>query len=388
MKKLTIQGLSVFRAAPFTFLVHASVLACLFLLQACEKPKQDAPAPTQYFDLNSIKYNGATISTLVTNCTANPTFEINFSRPLDTLIAKTQIAIKEGGYTAVPLVISFKNSDSTIVLYCKSPLKYFTKYILALPTTLKSKSGALFTKYFSVQIRTGIDTTDKFNLLSENMLMDSVQYRNLQYFWNFAHPVSGLARERNTSGDLVTSGGSGMGVMAIVAGVNRNFIPRYNAVSHLTKMSNFLLYKTKVYHGAFPHWFNGANGNTIAFSSNDDGADLVETSYLIEGLLTARQYFNHNTTEEISLREKIDSIWHRVEWNWFTKNGAETNLYWHWSATKGFIMNMPIRGWNECLITHVLAASSPTYPVSTNVYKNGWAMNGGIKNGKSFYCYK
>ena len=388
MKKLTLQGLFVFRTAPFTFLLHAAIIVSLSMLQACEKPKTESPAPIQFFDLNYIKYNGVSTSTLVTNCTANPTFEINFSRPLDTTNAKTQIAIKEGGFTPVPVQYSFKNSDSTLILHCKIPLKYFTKYVLALPTTLKSKSGATFTKYFSVLIRTGIDTANKYNLLSNNTLMDSVQYRTLQYFWKFAHPVSGLARERNTSGDLVTSGGSGMGVMAIVAGVNRNFISRIDAVNHLTKMSKFLLYNTKVYHGAFPHWFNGANGNTIAFSSNDDGADLVETSYLIEGLLTARQYFNYNSAEEISLREKIDSIWHRVEWNWFTKNGAETNLYWHWSPTKGFIMNMPIRGWNECLITHVLAASSPTFPVSANVYKNCWAINGGIKNGKSFYGYK
>lgn len=388
MKKNILQGLFVKRTAPFTFILYLLLLVSLTHLQSCKKDQVEAPQTPQFFDLNSIKFNGNSLSALFTNAPLNPVFKINFSKALDTTNAKKEILIKEGGFNPVPVDYSFENSDSTIVLNCVKPLKPFTKYTLALPVTLKSKTGATFSKYFALQIRTGIDTNNKFNVISSVALLDSVQLKTLQYFWNFAHPVSGLARERNTSGDLVTSGGSGMGVMALIAGVNRNFISRSQAVDHLVKMSNFLLYKTKVYHGAFPHWFNGANGNTIAFSSNDDGADLVETSYLIQGLLTARQYFNGASDKEMSLREKIDSIWHRVEWNWFTKNGTETNLYWHWSPNKGFIMNMPIRGWNECLITHVLAASSPTYPVSTAVYHNCWAVNGQIKNGKNFYGYK
>jgi hypothetical protein len=149
-------------------------------------------------------------------------------------------------------------------------------------------------------------------------------------------------------------------------------------------MTQFLWTKADQFHGAFPHWLSGSSGKTIAFSANDDGADLVETSFLIQGLLTARNYFDQTSPEETKLRETIDSIWHRVDWYWFTK-GGESNLYWHWSPNKGFVMNMQIRGWNECLITHVLAASSPTHPVDTKVYHSGWARNGGIKNGRSFY---
>jgi hypothetical protein len=388
LKKIILLGLGVLRTAPFVFsLVLASLM--FGVVVSCKKDAPVTQPPVaRNFELLNIKLNNKQMSTVVPNLAVNPTFELTFSAVLDTNSAKKELAIKEGGFTPVPVVYNFSHSDSTVSIRCEKPLKYFTKYTLTVPTTLASKLGGRISKYYAAQLRTGMDTSIKFSVISDNQLMDSVQYRNLQYFWNFAHPISGLARERNTSGDLVTSGGSGMGVMAIITGVNRNFISRSEAVDHLTIMSHFLLYKTKVYHGAFPHWLNGANGNTIAFSTNDDGADLVETSYLIQGLLTARQYFNNAGSKETSLRNKIDSIWHRVEWKWFTKNGAETNLYWHWSPNKGFIMNMPIRGWNECLITHVLAASSPTYPVSTDVYKNCWASNGGMKNGKSFYGYK
>jgi hypothetical protein len=196
-----------------------------------------------------------------------------------------------------------------------------------------------------------------------------------------------MARERNTSGDLVTSGGTGFGIMALVAATDRNFLNRNQVVQHLNKMTQFLWTKADQFHGAFPHWLSGSSGKTIAFSANDDGADLVETSFLIQGLLTARNYFDQTSPEETKLRETIDSIWHRVDWYWFTK-GGESNLYWHWSPNKGFVMNMQIRGWNECLITHVLAASSPTHPVDTKVYHSGWARNGGLKNGRSFYGVK
>ena len=381
-------GLGVLRTAPFIFSLFLASLMFGVVVSCKKESPITQPPVAKDFEILNIKLNNKQISTVVPNLAVNPTFELNFNSALDTNSAKKELAIKEGGFTPVPVIYRFSHSDSTVSIRCEKPLKYFTKYTLTVPTTLASKSGGHILKYYAVQLRTGMDTSIKFSVITDNQLMDSVQYRNLQYFWNFAHPISGLARERNTSGDLVTSGGSGMGVMALIAGVNRNFISRSEALDHLTIMSHFLLYKTKVYHGAFPHWLNGVNGNTIAFSTNDDGADLVETSYLIQGLLTARQYFNDAGNKETSLRNKIDSIWRRVEWNWFTKNGAETNLYWHWSPSKGFIMNMQIRGWNECLITHVLAASSPTYPVSTDVYKNCWASNGGMKNGKSFYGYK
>ncbi|RYY97869.1 MAG: beta-glucosidase, partial [Chitinophagaceae bacterium] len=193
-----------------------------------------------------------------------------------------------------------------------------------------------------------------------------------------------LARERSSSGDVVTSGGSGFGVMAIVTAIHRGFISRAKGLARLQTIVGFLRNTAQTHHGAFPHWLNGATGATVAFSANDNGADLVETSYLIQGLLCARQYFNGAGTDEASLRADINAIWQRVEWSWFRK-GGENTLYWHWSPTVGWAMNMPVRGWNEALITYVLAASSPTSPVPRAVYDNGWAANGSIRNGQTYY---
>jgi hypothetical protein len=153
----------------------------------------------------------------------------------------------------------------------------------------------------------------------------------------------------------------------------------------LLKMVNFLA-KADAYHGVFPHWLNGATGKTIPFSRKDDGADLVESAYLFQGLLCARQYFNGNNDIERNLRGRIGWLWNDIEWDWFTRGGQEV-LYWHWSPNNGWAMNFPVRGFNECLIMYVLAASAERYPVSNVVYHRGWAQSNFFKNGKQFYGY-
>lgn len=227
--------------------------------------------------------------------------------------------------------------------------------------------------------------------LSDTALLTLVQQQTFRYFWDFAHPKSGLARERSNVAydygqETTTTGGTGFGIMATIVAVERGWIGRDTAAKHLLKMVNFLL-KADSYHGVFPHWLNGATGKTIAFSRKDDGADLVESSYLFQGLLCARQYFTGANHTERELRNRINWIWNEVEWNWFTKGGEEV-LYWHWSPNNGWAMNFPVRGFNECMIMYVLAASGERYPVSSAVYHRGWAQSNFFKNGKSFYDIK
>ncbi|MFM1794082.1 MAG: hypothetical protein RL642_467, partial [Bacteroidota bacterium] len=221
----------------------------------------------------------------------------------------------------------------------------------------------------------------------EEKLLDTIQRKTFSYFWEFGHPVSGLARERNNSEDLVTSGGSGFGIMTIPVAIQRSFITRQEGLERMKKIVGFLKNTAQTFHGAFPHWLNGRTGVVIPFSAKDNGADLVETSYLIAGLLTAREYFNGPAADEVALRNDITTIWEAVEWSWFRKNG-ENVLYWHWSPNFNWDMNMKIQGWNECLITYILAASSPTFPVSRSVYEQGFARNGAQITNQNHYGFQ
>ena len=240
----------------------------------------------------------------------------------------------------------------------------------------------------SNQEQTNIYQAEQSKNLTDTALLELVQKQTFKYFWDFGHPVSGMASERsNTSfnygNEVVTTGGTGFGVMAMIVAVERKWQPRDSVVDRLLKLVDFLAH-ADAYHGVFPHWMNGATGKTIPFSTKDDGADLVETSYLFEGLLCARQYFDRENQSEQQLRSKISAIWNRVNWTWHTKD-LHKELFWHWSPKYGWDMNFSIHGWNECLITFLLAASSNTYPIDPQVYHKGWASGDHFKNGKKYY---
>ena len=213
-------------------------------------------------------------------------------------------------------------------------------------------------------------------------LIENIQRKTFGYFWDFAHPDSGLARERSRSRRVVTTGGSGFGILAILVAAERGWVTRDQALDRMHKIVTFLE-RADRFHGAWPHWLDGRTGKVIPFSSkNDDGADLVETSFLVQGLLTAREYFDRNTDAERTLRRTITRLWEAVQWNWFT-NGEKT-LHWHWSPKYKFEKNHHVGGWNECLITYVLAGASPTHPIHPSVYHKGWARDGKIANRREY----
>lgn len=224
--------------------------------------------------------------------------------------------------------------------------------------------------------------------LSDTALLELVQKQTCRYFWDFAHPVSGLARERSNvafdyGDEVVTTGGSGFGIMALIVAAERKWIPREEVAERMLKIINFL-WKADAFHGVFPHWLNGATGKVIRFGRKDDGGDLVESAFLFQGLLCAQQYFSGNTNVEREIRNRVGWLWSEIEWDWYTKGGEEV-LYWHWSPNNGWAMNFPLRGYNETLITYILAASAERYPVPASVYHRGFAQSNFFKNGKKFY---
>ena len=247
--------------------------------------------------------------------------------------------------------------------------------------------------------------------LSDSALLDVVQKQTFRFFWHYAHPVSGLARERSTTvradyyWDFINEaydepnfgkgtfgsedcaiGGTGFGIMATIVAVERGWIGRDTAVKRLVKMVDFLN-KADSYHGIFPHFMNGTTGKTVPFGNLDDGADIVESSYLLMGFLCAREYFNGDAPIEKYFRNRVTNLWNISNWNWHTKNN-NAMLYWHWSVENDFDMNFPIRGFNECLITYIMSASSPTHPISPDVYFNGWVNSTSYLNGKTYYGIK
>lgn len=220
--------------------------------------------------------------------------------------------------------------------------------------------------------------------LSDDQLLDLIQRYTLTHFWEKAHPVSGMALERDAGAygysatETVTTGGTGFGIMALIAGAERGWLERGAVIARLNRIVGFLAAADR-FHGVFPHFMAGSTGRTIPFSEKDDGGDLVETSFLIAGLLAARQWV---AGTDLELVAAIDHLWHAVEWDHHLR--ADGALLWHWSPKHGFAMNHAITGWNECLITHVLAAASPTHPVGPSTYHESWAKGADFLNGQTY----
>jgi hypothetical protein len=309
----------------------------------------------------------------------NVKLEISFSEPLDTAGLESLFYFPAAG----PALVSISNDNKNVSVQSENEFDYYKKYYFTISSAITSEDGypfAGFNNYFY----TSLDSSFKFPEVTDDELLDLVQSQTLKFFFDYAHPASGMTRERYGSGDIVTTGGSGFGVMALIVGISRNFITREQGLDQYTKMVDFLETCDR-FHGAWPHLINGTTGTTVPFSTNDNGADLVETGFMVEGLMTMRQFLNPVVPEEQDLIDRTNVLINGVEWDWFTRN--QNVLYWHWSPTVGWAMNMTITGFNEALIIYVLAASSTTHTIEPIVYHNGWARNGDIINGKTFYGY-
>ncbi len=229
---------------------------------------------------------------------------------------------------------------------------------------------------------------DPVQTLTDEEIMDLTQRETFKYFWNFAHPVSGAAKERyhplnpTLNQNVVTTGGTGFGLMAIIVGIERGYITRSEGLAKFQTILNYLETANR-FHGAWPHWMDGNSGNVIPFSPQDNGGDLVETAFLAQGLICVKEYFKNGSTEEMALAAQADVLWKGVEWDWYTQN--QNKLLWHWSPNYGFAINLELKGYNETMIAFILGAASPEHAITADVYNQGWASSGNIVSGATPY---
>ena len=228
--------------------------------------------------------------------------------------------------------------------------------------------------------------------MTDDQLLTLIQQQTFKYFWDYGHPVSGMAREGfgfGHSSETVTTGGTGMGLLTIMVGAQRGFVTRSDAANRILQILTFLDTAATRYHGAWSHHMNGTTGATIPFSSMDDGGDLVETAFLVQGLLAVRQYFDDPIDPvETEIRTRATSMWEGVEWDWYRRFTGSNVLYWHWSPNFGWALNLPIFGYNEAMIVYLLAIASPTHPMPGSSYDFGWAFPSTYENPNTFYGFR
>ena len=338
----------------------------------------------EQLSIQSLKFNGEEQlgQPLVDSIDLTSSISITFSHPIPSTSTSNNLFTLQSSTGLVPATISLSADGLTVTLDPTVSLKHISKYRLLISSSIRGTNEEFFSG-LDQTFYTSIDTTPKFPVISDEELLTLVQQQTFKYFYDFAHPASGMARERNTSGDLVTSGGSGFGIMALIVGIERNFITRQQGVDRMKKIVSYLETADR-FHGAWSHWMNGNTGDVIPFSTKDNGGDLVETSFLVQGLLTFRQYLEPTDTVGNNLINRITYLWEGVEWDWYRRDNQEV-LYWHWSPNYNWDMNFAMYGYFEQQITYFLAASSPTHSIPRSVYTNGFARNGAIIRNDTYY---
>lgn len=323
--------------------------------------------------VQGVELDGVPMSTTaLVEMPLNASVTVRFSQELNSNSDfKSFISVLNRNSESVDSDFILSDQNKTLTIKPKQNLQGFERYTIVLRRGLSSSSGGALTREESYLFFTTNSNTDKFPRITDDELLDKVQAQTFKYFWDFAHP-SGMIRERNTSQNTVTTGGTGFGLMAIAVGVERKFISKSEGLARVKNVVGFLE-KADKYKGAFSHWYDGNTGKTQPFSAKDNGADLVETGFLMMGLLTAAEYF-----DDADVRNRVNALYQSIEWNHFL-NYSES-LYWHWSPEFNFELQLKIQGWNEALMTYILAAGSDKYSISKENYTRGWTRNGAFVN--------
>jgi len=214
-------------------------------------------------------------------------------------------------------------------------------------------------------------------------VMDEQEQKVVNLFFQGAEPNSGMAYNDPSRKSVMATGATGFGIMTLIAGVERGWISREDAANHIVKIVRFLK-KAERYEGAWAHWYN-VKGEIVPFGNQNDAGEIIETTFMMGGLLTACEYFNGSSEAEKEIRTTTNEFWNTINWSHFVKDGK---FYWIWHRDTGKY-ELPISGWNETLLAYILAMAAPAgHDVPVSVYKSCWQ---GSKNfyhaGREYYGY-
>jgi len=287
-------------------------------------------------------------------------FDLKWTRSSDSAILRYRVYRSPDG------------TDYTPVGFQQSGFSRYEDFVGKPPQTAFYKISAVAVSGAESPLSTAVSGSTP--TVTDDELLTMVQEGCFRYYWEGGHPNAGMALEiRPGDENLVALGASGFGLMALVVGTDRGFVTREAGAERVLKIVRFLSHADR-FHGVWPHFLDGRTGKTIPyFGPYDDGGDLVETSFLLQGLLTARQYFDRDNAPEAEIRETVTALWRGVEYDWYRREPDSNFLYWHWSPDHGWYIGHPLVGWNETMIVYLLGIASPTHAVPASLYYSGWA---------------
>ncbi|MGC1782009.1 MAG: glucoamylase family protein [Acidobacteriaceae bacterium] len=165
-----------------------------------------------------------------------------------------------------------------------------------------------------------------------DLLLDDMEGRAVDYFYDQAHPQTGLVRDHapavGISDSRVASiAATGFGLSALCIAANRKYMPESICESRVETTLAFLLEQCPHIHGFLYHFLDIESGERLF------GSELssIDTSLLLSGILLCRQYFEGN----LRIKALATTLYERVDWQWML-NGSDT-LSMGWLPESGFI---------------------------------------------------
>jgi hypothetical protein len=198
----------------------------------------------------------------------------------------------------------------------------------------------------------------------DDAFLDELEKANHLFFWEQAHPETGLVKDRcNTratdTGVVASIAGTGFGLTALCIAQQRGWISLSDARDRAITTLRFLWEKMPTHRGFFFHWANVVTGERIW----DAEASSIDTAILLCGVLTCREHFRHTEVYRLSR-----DIFNRVDWTWLSE---DTSLLPHgWRPEIGFL---PYRWdfYSEQTMMYLLGLGSLSHPLPPEVW-NAW----------------
>ena len=213
-------------------------------------------------------------------------------------------------------------------------------------------------------------------------VMNEQQQRVIDYFYRGAEATTGMACNSSSDPSVLTTGATGFGVMNLIIGAERGWISRDDAAARIVKIVRFLKTADR-FAGAWAHWYK-PTGRITPFGDQVQAGELVETAFMMGGLLTACEYFTGDSDDEKEIRETTRYFWETIEWNRFADGNR---LYWIWHANEDRL-ELPLAGWNETLLVYILALAAPAeHRVSQEIYRSCWQNAGFFHPDRKTYGY-
>ncbi len=142
-------------------------------------------------------------------------------------------------------------------------------------------------------------------------LVDTLQERSFRWFWDTAHPVTGLVPDRWPTPSFSSVAAVGFGLTAYVVGADRGWVSREDAAAR-TRQTLAFLYDAP--QGDAPD-ATGAHGFFYHFLDMETGRrwervelSTVDTALLVAGALSAAEYFDGDAPDEVELRRLANAL--------------------------------------------------------------------------------